>query len=46
MQILFRPRIWAFLAIVALIGSAAFLARDRWLPLVTRSTTDSAPLQD
>ncbi len=46
MQILFRPRIWAFLAIVALIGSTAFLARDRWLPLVTRTSTDPAPLQD
>ena len=46
MQILFRPRIWAFLAIVSLIGSTAFLARDRWLPLVTRTSTDPAPLQD
>ena len=46
MQILFRPRIWASLAIVALIGSTAFLARDRWLPLLTRTTTDPAPIQD
>ena len=46
MQILFRPRIWALLAIVSLIGSTAFLARDRWLPLVTRISTDPAPLQD
>ncbi len=46
MQILFRPRIWIVLAIVGLIGSTAFMARDRWLPLVTRTTTESPPLQD
>jgi cobalt-zinc-cadmium efflux system membrane fusion protein len=46
MQILFRPRIWGFLAIIALLGSTAFGTRDRWLPLVTRTTTESAPLQD